>query len=436
MKNSDELKQQRASKMEELNGLIQTRKTEKRDFSAEEETRFDTLEKEVRELDVKIEKEVRIEAAEIRAAEMAGSSGQSFNPNGGEAAEKAKALKRYSLHKALRSQLPGQKLDGVELEMHQEVQKRAAEIGKEVTGIGVPQEFRADGQTVTQDSGAYGANLVATDHKGVIEFLRPRPIVESLGATYMRGLTGDAKFATDGGGIAATWEGEVATTSPTKNAYGSKSLTPHRLSVTTPISIQNLWQSTPDLEAYTKMQMEMATANKIDETVIEGSGTGNVPQGILAAVSTNVVAVGANGGAPTWAHIVDLETGVYVANAAGAKMSYLLNPGTKGFLKQTPKETGYPTYLMGVGNELNGYNVGITTLVPNDLTKGTGTDLNAGIFGDWSQVIIGEWGFYDMVVDNITRKKEGYIEITVNQFLDILIRHEESFAVVKDWDIS
>ena len=91
---------------------------------------------------------------------------------------------------------------------------------------------------------------------------------------------------------------------------------------------------------------------------------------------------------------------------------------------------------MGVGNELNGYPVSISNLVPNDLTKGTGTSLNAGIFGDWSQVMIGEWGFYDMVVDNISRKKEGLIEITVNSFLDILIKHGEAFAVVKDWDLT
>lgn len=439
MKKSDELKQERASKYEELTGLVQTRKAENRDFTTEEETQFDSLEAEIRELDKKIEKEERFEAAEVRAAQMAGNAGESMRNDSGDTKEREQLMKRYSLHKALRSQLPNQKLDGVELEMHQEMQKRAREAGVTINGVGIPQaasEKRADPQTVTQDSGAYGGNLVATDHKGIIPFLRPKPIVESLGVRYMRGLTGDVKFATNDGGITATWEGEITEVDPSKNAYGSKTMTPNRLASTVPISLQNIFQSTPDLEQYTKDEMNAVIALKIDETVIEGPGTGNIPEGILANSDVNVVAVGTNGGAITWGQIVDLETAIYVANANSAKMAYLINPGTKGKLKKTKHEAGDATYLMGVGNELNGYPVSISNLVPNDLTKGTGTSLNAGIFGDWSQVMIGEWGFYDMVVDNISRKKEGLIEITVNSFLDILIKHGEAFAVVKDWDLT
>jgi hypothetical protein len=42
-------------------------------------------------------------------------------------------------------------------------------------------ETRADGQTVTQDAGAFGGNTVATELRGPIDYLRPMPVVEKLG---------------------------------------------------------------------------------------------------------------------------------------------------------------------------------------------------------------------------------------------------------------
>lgn len=71
MKKSDQLKQERASKLEELDNLIATRKNEKRDFKPEEETRFDSLEEEIGNLDTQIKREEKVEAAEKRAAEQA-----------------------------------------------------------------------------------------------------------------------------------------------------------------------------------------------------------------------------------------------------------------------------------------------------------------------------------------------------------------------------
>jgi hypothetical protein len=40
-------------------------------------------------------------------------------------------------------------------------------------------ETRADGQTVTQDAGAFGGT-VATELRGPIDYLRPMPVVEKL----------------------------------------------------------------------------------------------------------------------------------------------------------------------------------------------------------------------------------------------------------------
>lgn len=430
MKTSKQLKEERALLITEQDALTQTVRSEKRDFSEAEETQFDDLQARINAFDPQIKRALTIEANEKRAAAAAGTTvGQS------EEKEKQRMIKDYSLHKALRGGLPGHKLDGIEAEYDQEIRQHLPK-GVSIQGIAVPNgvnEKRAAGQTVSQDSGAYGANLLVDQYGGIIDALNPNPVVVGLGARYMSGLTGDVVFPTNGGGITATWETEIATVSATKNAYGKKTMSPKRLSATTVVSLQNLLQSTPDLEAITAADIRGAVERAIDTAVINGSGTSGQPEGILNNSSVDVLAGDTNGIAPSWAQLVAMETAVFAANANGGMLNYLITPGLKGLLKTTAHTANNAYYLMGTDNTINGYSATASTLVPSNLTKGSGTDLHAAIFGDFANVFIGAWGAFDMVVDNITQKKSGNIEITVNQFLDILLRHPEAFSVSKDF---
>lgn len=431
MKKSAELIKQRAELINAQKRMHELAEKEKRDFTAEESVEFRNLQGQIDALNEKIRD---AEAFEENLRSMAGSAPSVTDLGNGEQREHDEMKKRYSLHKAIRSQMPNGKLDGVELEIHQETSKRAAEAGVSITGVAIPMpERRADGQTVTQDSGAYGANLVPTDLQSPIEFLRPSPVLEKLGARFLAGLQGNLKFPTNDGGITATWEGEVDMVGNTKNAYGSKTMSPKRLAVSTLISLQNLAQSAIDLEMFTIEEIRAAIANAIDVAGINGSGSNDQPLGILNTSGINTIAGDTNGLVPTWAQIVDMETKVFVANANSARMGYLINPVTRGKLKVTKHQAGDLNYIMGVDGTVNGYNVETSNLVPSNLTKGTGTGLSAGIFGDFSQLIIGQWAFLDLSIDDKSRKKEGYVEITANTFLDMMLRHPKAFSVVKDW---
>ena len=185
---------------------------------------------------------------------------------------------------------------------------------------------------------------------------------------------------------------------------------------------------------FTIDDIRQAIANKIDEAAINGSGSANQPTGILNAAGTNAVVGGTNGLVPSWANIVDMESKVFVANANAARMSYLTTPGIKGKLKQTVHAANAANYLMNADGTINGYNAAVSTLVPSTLTKGTSSGVaHAGIFGDFSQLLIGQWGFLDISVDDKSRKKDGYIGIDVNTFVDVLVRQPKAFSVVKDW---
>jgi len=429
MKTSAQLKQERASLVKQQGSLLETRKTEKRSFTKEEKESFQSLDTQIEALDGQIVEREAEEKAEARAAGLSGAPvGRS------EGDEKDKIKKRYSPHKAMRQSLSSstEPLDGVELEMHQEAKKQARAAGVEAQGLMMPTfDTRADEQTVTGEAGAFGGNLVATQHQPLIEYLRPEPVLEGLGARVLRGLTGNLAFPTNNGGVTATWEDEIAKVGRTRNAYGKKAMAPNRLAAKTVVSLQNLIQSNINLESQTMEDINAEIANAVDLRAINGV------TGILNDADVNAVVGGTDGAAPTWPHIVDLETSIMIENATKAKLAYLINYGTKGFLKKTPHAANNAGYLMNGNNEINGYKAGVSNLVPNDLTKGTlAGAANAGIFGDFNQLLIGNWGFVSMILDEVTLADEGLIKITTNSFWDILVRQPKAFAVIKDWDLS
>ena len=50
-------------------------------------------------------------------------------------------------------------------------------------------------------------------------------------------------------------------------------------------------------------------------------------------------------------------------------------------------------------------------------------------FGDFSQVIEGEWGVLDMLVNPYILDKEGMIRITAYQSVDVGVRHAAAFSM-------
>lgn len=427
MKKSDALKQQRHALLGLQDALVAKGEAENRAMSNEETAEFDTRQAEIDALSVQIERQLKIEANEVARAIAGGVTVDT------EQRELDSIKKRYSIHKTMNALTTGRSLDGVEKEMDQEMRKIAERSGVAITGFALPIMNRADGQTVTQDSGAYGGNLVSTETQAPIELLRPKLMLETLGARYMTGLVGNLKFPKNNGGVTATWEGEVDSVGNTKSAYGSFDFTPKRLACSVLVSLQNLMQTNNAIEMFTIEDMNKAIAQALENAAINGSGTGQ-PKGILNYAGIGSVVAGTDGADPTFAHVVGLETAIANANADANTMAYLINSKTRGKLKTTPKISGQPMYIMGENGQINGYNSAVSNLVPSNLTKGTSSGVcSAGIFGDFSQLMIGQWAFLDLSVDNVSKKKDGYVEITVNSFNDVAVRHEESFAAVKDW---
>lgn len=265
----------------------------------------------------------------------------------------------------------------------------------------------------------------------------------------MPGLTSNISFPRKDSVPTGTWEGENDANAESSPTVDTVSLSPNRLGTYVDVSKQLLVQTTvPALEAMVRRDIEMAIGQAVDTAALNGSGSGNQPTGILNTSGIGDVAGGTDGAAPAWEHIVNLETKVATANADLGTLAYLSTPGIRGKLKTSEKAAGTAQFvweneLMGglaaamrVPGEgsMNGYRALVSTLVPSTLTKGNGTGLHAIIYGNWQELMIGQFGGLDIIIDPYTQATSSLLRIVINSWWDVALAHAASFAAMKDAD--
>ena len=74
----------------------------------------------------------------------------------------------------------------------------------------------------------------------------------------------------------------------------------------------------------------------------------------------------------------------------------------------------------------------VSNNVPSNLTKGSGTNLSAVIYGNFADLLIGLYGTLEILVDPYTDFAKGTTGVRALQTIDIAVRHAESFAAMKD----
>ncbi len=280
-----------------------------------------------------------------------------------------------------------------------------------------------------------GGNLVATDLLGqsFIDILRNRAVMMRI-CTVLNDLQGNVVIPRQTAATVGSWlPTEQGSASEDDAAFDQITLTPKEIGVFQEYSRQLLIQSSVDIEAFVRLDLVMGIATSVDWAVLNADGTGGAPTGIRNQTGVGDVDHGANGGDPTWARVVEFETDVSSANADVGSMLYLVNAATRGKLKTTPKESGYPTYLMPeTGMEMNGYGVEVTNQLPANLTKGLGSALSAMVFGNFADCFIGLWGGVDLLVNPYSGDTTRTTRVTAYQDVDVAVRHPESFSVADD----
>lgn len=366
--------------------------------------------------------------------------------------------KGYSLARAIDAIAQGRSLTGVEAEISGELQKRNSNLqngerrgaGK---GFSIPLTLgysapgRDRGQQLARMAGmtdaearalnvTTGAAAIPTILSGtLIEMLRAKVVMQRAGATVLTGITGVFDMPKQSAQPSVTIGGEGVTQSESSAQINSKvTFTPKTVTSQQLMTRRFLAQAMQSLDAenWLRGMALMQIALGIDTECINGPGSANRCTGLLQNGSVGTVALGTNGAAITFAKCVDMETTVADANGDGMSMAYVTNAKGRGSMKQTLRASASGSDMIWQNDEVNGYPALMSNLVPKNLTKGSGTNLSAMLFGDFSQAVIALWTGADVLVDPYTGGPAGATNIYVHQDFDFQVRYAEAFAKIVD----
>jgi len=401
------IKEQRALAVSEMRGIVEKAQAEKRNLSADEAAKFDSLKAKITSLEEEETRATFIAEAERRMIGTPVDKGL------------ANLESNVSIVEVLRTQMEGRALSGAAAEFSAECERRN---GRKASGVYVPLsalESRAANTTTT------AGQIVSTEHRPdlYIEPFRNSLLARKMGAFVLPGLVGNVSIPKYKTGMSSGWVAEDSALSTSGMTFESVTLTPKHCGGIGEISRQLLQQSSPAVEELIRNDLSYLLAQAIDTAMIKGGGT-NEPKGVLATTGIQT----GNLATMTWANVLAMLEKLEISNATA--VNWLTSPKVKTKFSKTLKETGLPGYLLEAGSV-----AGLPLFSTNQVPEKTGTpNTGIAILGDWSQVMLGVWSEIDLLLNPFaeTPYSKGNVLLRAMATVDIAIRHPEAFVVAQD----
>ena len=395
MKNSVELKQERAGIITDANALLELCKTESRNLTADEQVSYDEKMSKIDELKKSLEMVERQEKlnAEIASKVVAPTSSE------------PKEVRNFSFFKAVNDFTNG-KLDGVEREMHEEAVNEARSAGRSIQGLGIPSfmlESRAD---VTQ-----GGSLIApTNVLGFADAMREASVFDKVGANILTGLSANTTIPV-AGASSVEWAGEVAAAGNGGAEFEKVELTPTRLASYVNISKQLLLQNGASAEQAIIRDLGRATAQKMDAAIFSTLGIAGAPDSLGELATSTFTQSPYSNLASIMLDFVTAEQTLAEAGGLEGNLAYVASPALMAQLKQSAQVAAVNAGMQG--SLINGY----PTYFTNGCDKSAGVSADF-FFGDFSKLYMGMFGGLDIMVDPYSVAINGQTRLVLNQYMD------------------
>lgn len=278
-------------------------------------------------------------------------------------------------------------------------------------------------------------NTIGADRLGDLsgDPLRKVFTVGRLGATFFSGLKATAAVPVFDSVTAAEYLTETGQATNVLETTRLVTMTQRRVAVVFVLSRQALIQSTPELEAAVKRQMGAAIDEALQLGIFAGDGTGQNPTGILYNSDVNIEVGGATGATLTFQHLVNMEYSAAAANVPAGARGWVINAATQKYLRTKARGTGLP-FILGDDNQVLGAPIHVTTALPSNLTKSSGTDLSGLLYSnDWRDLLVGIYGGgVDITVDHVTLASSGQLRVVAALEFGFGLRYPKAFSVMKD----
>lgn len=265
-------------------------------------------------------------------------------------------------------------------------------------------------------------SLVGTDHLGqsYIEVLRNASSVTRAGMTILSGLVGNVAIPRQATAASSTWiSAEDGDATESEATFEQVTLSPKDLACYTEVTRRLTLQSSPAIEGIIRNDLAMAQALGIDSAALYGTGTGGQPTGIAKTTGINAVNFAAS--APTYAEIVQMIKEVMADNALMGNVSWLIEANGWDSLSTTPRQASgvEGNFILDMTDRIKGY----PYIMSNQVTD------NDYFFGNWSDLLMGEWGGLEVNVDPYTSSLKGKVRYVTFKTVDLAVRHPVSFCI-------
>ena len=404
-----ELKKERQGIKDSLENLKNTLKTEGRLMTDEEKETLERSQKRISEIDV-----------EIRSIEEKLQNIDSlFTVKEVEAEKRNNEVKTnkekmdISLIKEIRNYVNTNTFSPECIEMSRRGEEINQIAGQGSQGqISIPVETRS-GYTVSDA----GSSVVANDITNLLAPLRAKNVLVQAGAKFITGLRNNVTFPSLGKQNVG-WNTENGDAIDGASGITSQQMVPQRLTAYVEISKQFLLQESADCERIIREDLVNAINSKLEATIL-GKEADDPSNFTFWTSSATVLPVsGFNG-------ICDVESALENADFDSANAKYLINPSAKSVLRQTYKDAAKKLGMVYENGEIDSTSALVTTNVGHGTTDGN------LIYGDFSNLAIGQWGSIDLTIDTITQAKKNKVVLVINTYFGVARLRPNAFVLGK-----
>ena len=333
-------------------------------------------------------------------------------------------LESYSLLRAIDASKAGNwRSDPFLREVSLEIAKRAGLPEPSPHTLYCPPQILAPQQRdLTVANAPGGGFTVATEVVGVVDALRELLRVNRLGAQRLTGLRSNVSYARQGTKTSVTWaptEGTPAAETA-DFGFGQIVLAPKTVSVYTEISRALRLMSADLAEFSLRREFAATLATTLDSVALAGTGSGGQPMGL-----TGTAGIGAFTGASiAYAGLLEAQTDILNANALGStgEVGFLCRPAVASLLAN---RQGFSTLVpMWTGPLAAGQLIGCPSFSSMNAPAST------LIAGDWSQLLLAEWGAgLEIRVNPIAGFQSGITGFSATLSVDVAVLQPLSFSV-------
>jgi HK97 family phage major capsid protein len=380
-----------------MTALINVAEAEDRNLTEDEQTAFDATEKNVNDLASRID---RLE----RSLELAKNNPVSFKTQ--DVAKTDKDLKRFSFGAVAKAAYTGV-VDGIVKEMDAEARNEAP--GQMFRGVAVPAIALQTRAALGEQAGVEVASF--------IDQLQSNSVLAQAGANFYSGLTADRKFPIVSS-VSASFVGENldgATTVAESGSFSTVTLEPNKLISVVGMSAELMAQN-PGVEAALQRNMAQAITAQWEANLLAAANqSAGGPASIFAegteyASGTDDIAI---------ADILGVETAVLAnnINPNAARLAYVFNASCLGAAKALAGADYVAGFMDNFQKTINTIPYYVSSNVGRAAngTAGTGDYM---LFGDFSDIHLGQFGGLSVLFDPYTNASKGLGRLVVTTLVD------------------